>query len=192
MKTKLQSIIERVVTYGVIIVCILVMVYYFGSISKRQKAEALSKNSELAMLKKKIAEADDDIVKRREQKENIDRQIDMKRDEVNERFEKLLEKSDNYTIFIEQVQRKAKALDILIQNSTYDSPTQSSETSKYLEFKFNATVTGQYNKMKRFLWEVENAMGRLVKISNLEINAPVSDKQGNISMKLTLSTFFKS
>ena len=168
------------------------MVYYFGSISKRQKAEALSKNSELAMLKKKIAEADDDIVKRREQKENIDRQIDMKRDEVNERFEKLLEKSDNYTIFIEQVQRKAKALDILIQNSTYDSPTQSSETSKYLEFKFNATVTGQYNKMKRFLWEVENAMGRLVKISNLEINAPVSDKQGNISMKLTLSTFFKS
>ena len=192
MKTKIQSIIERVVTYGVIIICILVMVYYFGSVSTRQKNQAISKNSELASLQKKIAEAKEDMVNRQEQLENINRQIDIKRDEVNERFEKLLEKSDNYTIFIEQVQRKAKALDILIQNSTYDSPTQSAETSKYLEFKFNATVTGQYNKMKRFLWEVENAMGRLVKISNLEINAPVSDKQGNISMKLTLSTFFKS
>lgn len=192
MKTKIQSILERVVTYGVIIICILVMVYYFGSVSTRQKNQAIAKNAELADLKKKIAEAKEDMVTRQEQLENINRQIDIKRDEVNERFEKLLEKSDNYTIFIEQVQRKAKALDILIQNSTYDSPTQSAETSKYLEFKFNATVTGQYNKMKRFLWEVENAMGRLVKISNLEINAPVSDKQGNISMKLTLSTFFKS
>ncbi len=192
MKTKLQSIIERVVTYGVIIICILVMVYYFGSISKRQKNEAIAKNTELATIKKKIAEADEDIVKREKQLEEINRQIDIKKDEVNERFERLLEKSDNYTIFIEQVQRKAKALDILIQNSTYDSPTQSAESSKYLEFKFNATVTGQYNKMKRFLWEVENAMGRLVKISNIEINPPVSDKHGNLSMKLTLSTFFKS
>ena len=168
------------------------MVYYFGSISTRQKNEAISKNNELASLKKKIEEAKEELLNREEQLENINRQIDRKKDEVNERFEKLLEKSDNYTIFIEQVQRKAKALDILIQNSTYDSPTQSAETSKYLEFKFNATVTGQYNKMKRFLWEVENAMGRLVKISNLEINAPVSDKHGNISMKLTLSTYFKS
>lgn len=192
MKTKIQSIIERVVTYGVIIICVLGMVYYFGSISTRQKNEAVSKNAELASLKKKIEEAKEELLNREEQLENINQQIDRKKDEVNERFEKLLEKSDNYTIFIEQVQRKAKALDILIQNSTYDSPTQSAETSKYLEFKFNATVTGQYNKMKRFLWEVENAMGRLVKISNLEINAPVSDKHGNISMKLTLSTFFKS
>ena len=168
------------------------MVYYFGSISKRQKNEAIAKNTELATIKKKIAEADEDIVKREKQLEEINRQIDIKKDEVNERFERLLEKSDNYTIFIEQVQRKAKALDILIQNSTYDSPTQSAESSKYLEFKFNATVTGQYNKMKRFLWEVENAMGRLVKISNIEINPPVSDKHGNLSMKLTLSTFFKS
>ncbi len=192
MKTKIQSIIERVVTYGVIIICILGMVYYFGSVSTKQKKEVMAKNTELASLKKKISEAEVEKDNRKVQLEDINKQIDKKKDEVNERFEKLLEKSDNYTIFIEQVQRKAKALDILIQNSTYDSPTQSAETSKYLEFKFNATVTGQYNKMKRFLWEVENAMGRLVKISNLEINAPVSDKHGNISMKLTLSTFFKS
>ncbi|MBQ2594966.1 MAG: type 4a pilus biogenesis protein PilO [Candidatus Riflebacteria bacterium] len=192
MKTKIQSIIERVVTYGVIVICILGMVYYFGSVSTRQKKEVLAKNTELASLKKKITEAEEEKGNRKIKLEDINKQIDKKKDEVNERFEKLLEKSDNYTIFIEQVQRKAKALDILIQNSTYDSPTQSAETSKYLEFKFNATVTGQYNKMKRFLWEVENAMGRLVKISNLEINAPVSDKHGNISMKLTLSTFFKS
>ncbi len=192
MKTKLQSIIERVVTYGVIVICILVMVYYFGSVSKRQKEVAVAKKAELASLKKQIVEAQEKLVERKEKVKKINAEVDEKEAEVREKFEKLLDKSDNYTIFIEQVQRKAKALDIMIQNSTYDSPTQSSASSKYLEFKFNATVTGQYNKMKRFLWEIENAMGRLVKISNLEINPPISDKYGNISMKLSLSTFFKS
>ena len=190
MKTKLQSIIERVVTYGVIVICILVMVYYFGSVSKRQKEVAVAKKAELASLKKQIVEAQEKLVERKEKVKKINAEVDEKEAEVREKFEKLLDKSDNYTIFIEQVQRKAKALDIMIQNST--SPTQSSASSKYLEFKFNATVTGQYNKMKRFLWEIENAMGRLVKISNLEINPPISDKYGNISMKLSLSTFFKS
>ena len=136
MKTKIQSIIERVVTYGVIVICILGMVYYFGSVSTRQKKEVLAKNTELASLKKKITEAEEEKGNRNIKLEDINKQIEKKKDEVNERFEKLLEKSDNYTIFIEQVQRKAKALDILIQNSTYDSPTQSAETSKYLEFKF--------------------------------------------------------
>lgn len=192
MKTKLQSIIERVVTYGVIVVCILVMVYYFGSVSKRQKEAAIAKNAELASLNNQIVEANKNYEEREAKVEKINAEVNEKEAEVIEKFEKLLDKSDNYTLFIEQVQRKAKALDILIQNSTYDSPTLSSASSNYLEFKFNATVTGQYNKMKRFLWEIENAMGRLVKISNLEINPPISDKYGNISMKISLSTFFKS
>ncbi len=189
MKTKLRSIIERVITYGLIVGSFLVMAYYFGSAGKNQKQEVARKNAEIVSLESKIKNAQSDLEARKKQVEEITRQLQEKTQEVNEKFERLLEKSDSYTLFIEQVQRKAKALDILIQNSTYDTPTASSE-SKYLEFKFNASVSGQYNKMKRFLWEVENAMGRLVKIGNLEIVPPISDKVGNINLKLTLSTFF--
>ena len=123
MKTKLQSIIERVVTYGVIVVCILVMVYYFGSVSKRQKEAAIAKNAELASLNNQIVEANKNYEEREAKVEKINAEVNEKEAEVIEKFEKLLDKSDNYTLFIEQVQRKAKALDILIQNSTYDSPT---------------------------------------------------------------------
>ena len=189
MKTKLQSTIERVITYGLIVAGILVMIYFFGSANKRQKEEVVRKNAEIASLDSQIAKAKDDLEVRIDQVKTIEEQLKEKTKEVNDKFEKLLENRDSYTLFIEQVQRKAKALDILIQNSTYDAP-QLSNTSKYLEFKFGATVSGQYNKMKKFLWEVENAMGRLVKIGNLEIVPPITDKQGNISMKLTLSTFF--
>lgn len=189
MKTKLQSTIERVITYGLIVAGILVMIYFFGSANKRQKDEVVRKNAEIASLDSQIAKAKDDLEVRIDQVKSIEEQLKEKTKEVNDKFEKLLENRDSYTLFIEQVQRKAKALDILIQNSTYDAP-QLSNTSKYLEFKFGATVSGQYNKMKKFLWEVENAMGRLVKIGNLEIVPPITDKQGNISMKLTLSTFF--
>ncbi len=189
MKTKLQSTIERVITYGLIVAGILVMIYFFGSSNKRQKDEVVRKNAEIASLDSQIAKAKDDLEVRIDQVKTIEEQLKEKTKEVNDKFEKLLENRDSYTLFIEQVQRKAKALDILIQNSTYDAP-QLSNTSKYLEFKFGATVSGQYNKMKKFLWEVENAMGRLVKIGNLEIVPPITDKQGNISMKLTLSTFF--
>lgn len=189
MKTKLQSTIERVVTYGLIVASILVMIFFFGSANKKQKDEATKKKAELVEYDKKIEHYKHELEDRIEQVEAIKHQLDEKTNEVNDKFEKLLENRDSYTLFIEQVQRKAKALDILIQNSTYDAPTHSN-ASKYLEFKFSATVTGQYNKMKKFLWEVENAMGRLVKIGNLEIVPPITDKQGNISMKLTLSTFF--
>lgn len=189
MKSKLQSTLERVITYGLIIVCILVLIYFFGSANKRQRDEATRKASELASLDKQISQADIEYEKRVKQVGEITAQLNQKTQEVNEKFEKLLEKYDNYTFFIEQVQRKSKALDITIQNSTYETPTRSSG-SKYLEFKFSATITGQYGKAKQFLWEVENAMGRLVKIGDLEIVPPIMDKLGNITFKLTLSTFF--
>ena len=100
MKTKLQSIIERVVTYGVIVICILVMVYYFGSVSKKQKEAAVAKNAELASLKKQIVEAQEKLVERKEKVKKINAEVDEKEAEVREKFEKLLDKSDNYTIFI--------------------------------------------------------------------------------------------
>lgn len=189
MKTKLQSTIERVITYAVILITVLVMIYYFGTYNKRKKEESIRKNKELATLNQQYNEAEKMLETRKVAVQKINNERKEKEKEIEECFDNRLRKADSYTKFIEQVQRKAKALDIIIQNSTYDLPAKS-ET--YLECKFSATVSGQYNKVKRFLWEVENAMGWFVKVSNVEIVPPISDKQGNMTLKLTLSTFFSS
>jgi Tfp pilus assembly protein PilO len=116
-----------------------------------------------------------------------------RKQEVKEKFEKLLESAGNYTLFIEQVQRKAKSLGIHIQDSQYQPPAPAAGAgASYLEFKFDLRIRGQYNKIKQFIWEMENSLGRLVKISQIEITPPLSDEAGNMSLKLTLATFFKS
>ena len=186
MKTKIQSTIERLITYGVIVATILVMVYYFGTVNKRQKEEGVRKANELTSLKNQKEEADKMLVERQAKVNKITAYIKAKEEEIVQKFDNKLRTSDSYTKFIEHIQRKARALDILVQNSTYDFPAKA---DTYLECKFSATVSGQYNKVKRFLWEVENAMGWFVKVSNIEIVPPVSDKQGNMTLKLTLTTF---
>ncbi len=191
MKTRLRSIIERVVTYGLIAVAIGGLVYFLGSVNRQQRQSIASKNQELVDLNKKLEESQADFAKRRQQVADITSQLRDKRQEVKDKFEKLLESSANYTMFIEQVQRKARALDIHIQDSTYKPPAPvAGAGSSYLEFKFDLRIHGSYNRLKQFLWEIENSLGRLVKISQIEIIPPLSDPQGNMSMKLTLSTFF--
>ena len=192
MKTKLQSIIERVVAYGIILVCIIILFYYFGTVNKRQNEIGKAKNAELASIKAQIAKAKEDKVEREAKVREINNTLQSKKEELENNFDVFLVKSDNYIMFIEDIQSKAKLLDIVIRNSTYELPGYSEGSNKYLEFKFNTTVTGPYNKIKRFLWEVENSMGRLVKVSSIEIVPPITDNDGNMTMKLTLSTFFSS
>lgn|GEM_PF-859392 len=191
MKTRLRSIIERVVTYGLIAVAIGGLVYFLGSVNRQQRQSIANKNQELVELNKKLEESQAEFAKRRQQVADITTQLRDKRQEVKDKFEKLLESAANYTMFIEQVQRKARALDIHIQDSTYKPPAPvAGAGSSYLEFKFDLRIHGAYNRLKQFLWEIENSLGRLVKISQIEIIPPLSDPQGNMSMKLTLSTFF--
>lgn len=191
MKTRLRSIIERVVTYGLIAVAIGGLIYFLGSVNRSQRESITSKNQELVALNKKLEDSQADFSKRRQQVADITKQLREKRQEVKDKFEKLLESASNYTLFIEQVQRKARALDIHIQDSTYKPPAPvAGAGSNYLEFKFDLRVHGAYNRLKQFLWETENSLGRLVKISQIELIPPLSDSQGNMSMKLTLSTFF--
>ena len=189
MKTKLQSIIERFVSYAIAIIAVIVMIHYFGTENKRQEAEKEKKTRDILEFDRKILEYKEELTRRENQCADITKDIKVKEAEIREKFDDRLRPSDSYIDFIEQVQRKAKALDILIQNSTYDLPAKS---DIYLECKFSATVSGQYNKIKRFLWEVENAMGWFVKVSNIEIIPPICDKQGNMTIKLTLITFLKS
>jgi len=191
VKTRLRSIIERVVTYGLIAVAIGGLVYFLGSVNRQQRQSITSKNQELVELNKKLEDSQAEFAKRRQQVADITSQLRDKRQEVKDKFEKLLESAANYTMFIEQVQRKARALDIHIQDSTYKPPAPVAGAGpSYLEFKFDLRVHGTYNRIKQFLWEIENSLGRLVKISQIEIIPPLSDDQGNMSMKLTLSTFF--
>ncbi|MDN5279387.1 MAG: hypothetical protein PWR01_3352 [Clostridiales bacterium] len=192
MKTRLRSIIERVVTYSLIAIAIGALIYFLGSVNSKQKQEITAKTTELADIKQKLASAEIEFGKRRKQIEDITAQLRERKQEVKDKFEKLLESSGNYTVFIEQVQRKAKALDIHIQDSQYQPPAPAAGAgSAYLEFKFALRVRGSYNKVKQFLWEMENSLGRLVKISQIDIIPPLSDEAGNMSLKLTLATFFK-
>jgi Tfp pilus assembly protein PilO len=192
VKTRLRSIIERVVTYSLIAIAIGALIYFLGSVNSKQKQEITAKTTELADIKQKLASAEIEFGKRRKQIEDITAQLRERKQEVKDKFEKLLESSGNYTVFIEQVQRKAKALDIHIQDSQYQPPAPAAGAgSAYLEFKFALRVRGSYNKVKQFLWEMENSLGRLVKISQIDIIPPLSDEAGNMSLKLTLATFFK-
>ncbi len=191
MKTRLRSTLERVVTYGLIVAAVAFLFYFLASINRSQRELISSKETEIANLSRKVEDSQKEFALRRQQIEDITVQLRDKRKEVKENFERLLEASANYTIFIEQVQRKGKALDVHIQDSTYKSPAPVSGTGgNYVEFKFDMRIHGPYNKLKQFLWESENALGRLVKISHLEIVPPLNDQQGNMAMKLTLSTFF--
>ena len=191
MKTRLRSNLERVVTYGLMAAAIVFLIYFLSSVNTSQRQLIAAKNTEIASLVTRIEDSQREFNTRRQQIEEITVQLRDKRQEVKEKFERLLESSSNYTIFIEQVQRKAKALDILIMDSTYNSPSPvSGAGSSYLEFKFDMRIHGSYNRLKQFLWESENALGRLVKISQLEIIPPLNDKDGNMTMKLTLYTFF--
>lgn len=193
MKTRLRSIIERVVTYSLIAVAIGALVYFLSYVNTQQKQDITAKEAELAELEEKIASAKLEFGKRRKQVSSIAQQLRERKKEIKEKFEKLLEKASNYTVFIEQVQRKAKALDIHIHNSEYQPPKPAAGAgSAYLEFNFALRARGPYNKVKQFLWEMENSLGRLVKISQIEIIPPMSDSAGNMSLKLTLTTFFKS
>ena len=191
MKTRLRSNLERVVTYGLMAAAIVFLIYFLSSVNTNQRQLIAAKNTEIASLVTRIEDSQREFNTRRQQIEEITVQLRDKRQEVKEKFERLLESSTNYTIFIEQVQRKAKALDILIMDSTYNSPAPvSGAGSSYLEFKFDMRIHGSYNRLKQFLRESENALGSLVKISQLEIVPPLNYKDGNMTMKLTLSTFF--
>ena len=191
MKTRIRSIIERVITYALIAIAVGSLVYFLGSVNRKQQAEIRKKGQDLLVMKRRLADAQKSFSNRRKQVAKITAQLRERKKEVREKFEKLLEKADNYTAFIEQVQRKAKALSIYIQDSEYSPPTKvAGAGGRYLEFKFNLRITGSYNKVKQFLWEMENALGRLVKITKMQLIPPLIDKQGNMSMRLTLSTFF--
>lgn len=190
MKTRMRSIVERVISYGLIVVAILGFLYFQGYVDKNQKAALAKKAEDLIRLQTQIAEGQKSYTERQQQIDTIMAQVNTRRAEL-ERFEALLGKTASYTLFIDQVQRKAQAFGIGILNSTYVRPAPApGAPPNYLEFSFTMNVTGSYEQMKHFLWEVENSLGRLTKVSNLVIKPPICDKEGKMNLTLTLKTFF--
>lgn len=191
MKTRLRSILERIITYGLVAFAIGGLVYFFGSVNEAHKNIISKKENELKDLDLKAMVHQKDYENREKLIAKITEQLRIKRQEVKEKFEKLLESSLDYTLFIEQIQRKARALEVQIQSSDYTKPFPiAGAGGNYLEFEIAIKIYGIYNKVKQFLWEIENSLGRMVKISSLEIVPPISTADGYMSMKLTLSTFF--
>ena len=192
MKTKRQYIFEQILIYGMIIIILLIMVHFYITSNEKHIGRQVLILTELSELENQITTAE--ILHRTYNKsiDDINLELKNKTREAKESFEKILENSNSYNHFIEKIRIKTQNLGVIIQNSNYDLPAQTADSNKYYEFKFTAIFTGEYNNMKKFLWELENAMNCLVKVSNIEIIPPISDKQGNISMKLTISTFFLS
>ncbi|HNV69466.1 MAG TPA: hypothetical protein PKO06_07215 [Candidatus Ozemobacteraceae bacterium] len=191
MKTRMRSILERVISYGLFAAAVGGFFFFYTNVNKAQKETIEQMRKKVLELQDLQVKADEDLKSRQRQIETVNAQIEKRRLEVKERFERLLEKAENYTHFIEQVQRKARSLDIMILTSQYEPPARAVNAPEdYQEFKFTLDVKGAYEKMKRFLWEIENALGRFVKISKLVIKPPICDADGNMSLSLTLSTFF--
>ena len=188
----MRSYVERLVSYGLAAAAVVGLLYFLGSIDKGQKESVSVKEAEHTRALEDVQKAETELADRKKQVEQIRQDIAKHSKEVRERFESLLPASKDYVVFIEQVQRKAAGLGVTITTSQYSPPRPSSGgPSSYLEFKYNLSVIGMYERMKQFLWEVENDMGVLVTISNMNLKPPIVDPDGNMSISMTLSTFFK-
>jgi len=191
VKTRIRSIIERAVGYAMLVGALVVFSYFYTNVNRTQKTSIEDLKKNLRELKNTIIKAEADFVERKKQVARINQQLETRQKEVREKFEALLDKEINYPRLIEQVQRKAKALNIEILNSKYEPPARvQGAPATYLEFKFSMNVRGGYEKMKQFLWEMENAMGRFVKIGQMVVKPPICDSTGNMNLTLTFSTYF--
>ncbi|RCK81097.1 MAG: hypothetical protein OZSIB_2474 [Candidatus Ozemobacter sibiricus] len=190
MKTRMRSILERVISYGLIVAALIGFMYFQGSVDKNQKAALAKKANDLAQLKARIEEGQKQFAERQKQIEGIMKTVQARQAEL-ESFERRLGKTANYTQFIDQVQRKAQNFGIAILNFQCSRPAPvPNAPPTYLEFGFTMNVTGAYEQMKHFLWELENSMGRLTKVANLVIKPPICDKEGKMNLTLTLKTYF--
>jgi len=187
----LASIIERVLGYVMILVAVVGFSFFYTNINKSQKASIVEMKKKIEDLNQTLIQANKDFAERKAQVEKINNQIENIQKEIREKFEKLLDKETNYTKFIEQVERTARAINVAILNSQYEPPTRvQGAPSAYLEFRFTLNVKGAYENIKRFLWELENSLGRFVKISKMAIKSPICDSKGETTLTMTLSTFF--
>ena len=170
--------------YALILLAVVGFSYFYTNINRNQK-------SSIEEMRIKMAELNGTLEKANIEVDKINQQLETIQKDIREKFERLLDKESNYTMFVEQVQRKAKALEVEILNSTYEPPSRvQGAPATYLEFRFTMNASGSYENMKRFLWEMENALGRFVKIGKMAIRSPICDSAGKMFLTLTLSTFF--
>lgn len=190
MKTRIRSILERVISYGVVIFAVAGFIYFQGYVEKNQVESLGKKADDLMKLNLQIEDAKKSFDERQKQINGIVKQMEIRRAELNV-FEERLGQTGSYTNFISNVQQKAQTFGVEIQSSKYERPVPAqSAPGNYLEFRFSMNLTGSYEKMKHFLWELENSLGRLTKITDLVVKPPICDKDGNMNLALTVKTYF--
>ena len=191
MKSRLRSIFERVGGYVLIVAAVAFFVFFYTHNNRVQKKSIEEMRTKILGLRETLAKAQTDLGERQKKFTAIKSDLAALQEKVKTNFNDLLTKQADYTNFIRDVELKAQALQIRIQNSTYQAPAKAATgPSEYLEFRFTVNVSGLYEKMKQFLWELENSLGRFVKIDKMTIKAPLCDAEGSMNLTLTLSTYF--
>ncbi len=192
MKTRLRSILERVFSYGATVLAVLGGLYFLTHVESSQKETLNQKRQERLDVETKLADAKKEYDQRRVKVDKISKDLAAYQAEVKDKFDRLLQESRMYTDFIRKVESKAQAFEITIQNSKYDPPKPLvGGPAAYQEFQFTLSITGFYEKMKNFLWELEHGLGCLAKVTNIIITPPICDVNGRMALQITLTTFFR-
>ncbi len=139
--------------YALILLAVVGFSYFYTNINRSQKSSIEEMRIKMMELNGTLEKANIDFKERKAQVDKINQQLETIQKDIREKFERLLDKESNYTMFVEQVQRKAKALEVEILNSTYEPPSRvQGAPATYLEFRFTMNASGSYENMKRFLW----------------------------------------
>ncbi len=191
MKTRARSVGEQAISIAMIIAGIVAAGYFYLAVNAAQQQD-------IKRLEEEIKRLDTEIIAAIQEKKNLEGQrdeevkkVDARRAEVQEKFENLLDFENQYTNLIEAVEQKARNFNISILGSEYVPPAQASGLlAAYKIFTMRLKVIGDYDRMKHFLWELENRLGRFVKINNFKVNT-LSDTEGRMALDLELVTYFK-
>lgn len=190
MKTRIQSIIERAISYSITFAAFIGFLYFQNFVAKNQKNYIQNKKQEIEKYKKTIEERKQIFAERKKEIEKIEKLIDEKQKEVK-KYENLLGKYVDHTKFIEQIHKKAQQLNISIEDVKI-APPQSLPNipQNYVQFTVHLKVSGLYENMKLFLWHLENSLGRIVKVTNVVINPPICDDEGKMKLNISVTTYF--
>lgn len=191
MKTRMRSVLEQAVSVALIVIGGIAFVYFYSIVNASQRQEIQRLIDGNRVIDNEIIAATEELQRLRADCEQKRAEVERRRQEIEERFEKLLTGEDEYSNLIRAIEQKAANFNIAITQSEYVPPTQAGGVlAKYKVFTMRLKVLGDYDRMKHFLWELENRLGPFVKINTFKV-IQLSDPDGQMNLDLELVTYFK-
>ncbi|NLM17005.1 MAG: hypothetical protein GX221_04740 [Candidatus Riflebacteria bacterium] len=191
MKTKFRAATEKFL----LLIALLVSFVFMLSVLKAGRTDwqlsRLEKERSIEILKSKTAMADLAIADRKRTAAQALEESQKRSRKLSELFVNLLDKKENANLFIKDLREKAELLNLVISGSSYVQPFRGEgSASRYFKSLFSFNVSGSYSDLKRFLWEVENNMGRAVKTNKILMPETISDKDGLAKAFVELEIYF--